>query len=263
MEKGKLTEIDLMGVKEFTDCLIDTPKCECGCGEVAATESQEPPDVSCGCDCGDCKGCDGESDAADFGYMLGPVIIEPTIPKGDFMDLYATHKMDEESSEADYLPQYASEGDSGFDVRAIEDVIIHPGETKLIKLGFKVGIPIHPFFLQGFRFELQCRPRSGVSLKTKLRVANTPGTIDNYYTGEVGVIMTNTSLEIGHPQYINGESAYSYGYGDLNPNCNIYVIKKGDRVAQLVFNEVIRPERFMFGIVEEKRNGGFGSTGIK
>lgn len=67
------------------------------------------------------------------------------------------------------IPQYANIGDAGLDVVALEDITINPGETELVKTGLKVAIP------KGY--ELQVRPRSGLSLKTKLRVANTPGTI--------------------------------------------------------------------------------------
>lgn len=68
------------------------------------------------------------------------------------------------------LPLYANVNDAGMDVYAIEDVTILPSETKLIKTGIKVAIP------EGY--ELQVRPRSGQSLKTKLRIANSPGTIE-------------------------------------------------------------------------------------
>lgn len=67
------------------------------------------------------------------------------------------------------MPQYANVGDSGLDIYAIEDIVIHPGETKLIPTGIKVAIPLG--------YELQVRPKSGRSLKTKLRIANAPGTI--------------------------------------------------------------------------------------
>lgn len=67
------------------------------------------------------------------------------------------------------IPKYTHIGDAGIDIRALEDYEILPGETKLIKTGIKIAIP------QGY--EIQVRPRSGLSLKTKMRVANTPGTI--------------------------------------------------------------------------------------
>lgn len=69
------------------------------------------------------------------------------------------------------VPAYAHPTDAGLDVYALEDITINPGETKLIPLGFKVAIP------EGY--EIQVRPKSGRCLKTKLRVANAPGTIDS------------------------------------------------------------------------------------
>ncbi|WP_188725979.1 dUTP diphosphatase, partial [Lentibacillus populi] len=79
------------------------------------------------------------------------------------------------------LPRYAKQGDSGFDLVAVEDTVIKPGETKLIKTGLAFDIPVG--------FEIQVRPRSGISLNTKLRV--TLGTVDSGYKGEVGVIVDN------------------------------------------------------------------------
>lgn len=67
------------------------------------------------------------------------------------------------------IPTYANDTDAGLDIYALEDITINPGETVLVKTGLKVAIPIG--------YELQVRPKSGRSLKTKLRVANTPGTI--------------------------------------------------------------------------------------
>ena len=67
------------------------------------------------------------------------------------------------------IPTYANIGDAGMDIYALDDYVIAPGETKLIPTGIKVAIPLG--------YELQVRPKSGRALKTKLRVANTPGTI--------------------------------------------------------------------------------------
>lgn len=76
-----------------------------------------------------------------------------------------------ELSEGATAPTYANEGDGAMDIYALEDYTINPGETKLIKTGIKVAIP------RGYALLIQ--PRSGQSLKTKLRVANTPGLIDS------------------------------------------------------------------------------------
>ena len=81
------------------------------------------------------------------------------------------------------MPAYAHLTDAGMDVFATEEITINPGETKLIPLGIKVALPIG--------YELQVRPKSGRSLKSKLRVANTPGTIDAGYRDEIGVIVDN------------------------------------------------------------------------
>ena len=71
------------------------------------------------------------------------------------------------------LPTYSNIGDAGMDIRAAENVEIMPGETKIIPTGLKVAIPAG--------YEIQIRPRSGLSLKTPLRIANSPGTIDSGY----------------------------------------------------------------------------------
>ncbi|MBR3918700.1 MAG: dUTP diphosphatase [Clostridia bacterium] len=131
------------------------------------------------------------------------------------------------------IPQYAREGDAGMDIRAAETVVIAPKKTVLIPTGLKVAIP------DGY--EIQVRPRSGLSLKTPLRVANSPGTIDAGYRDEVCIIMQNTSDD------------------------SEFTIEKGDRVAQFVLQRV---PRICFTPVEsvkdigENRGGGFGSTGV-
>ena len=91
------------------------------------------------------------------------------------------------------LPEYANFGDAGMDIRAAVDIDILPGQTVVIPTGLKVAIPVG--------YEIQVRPRSGVSLKTPLRVVNSPGTIDSGYRDEVGVIINNSSKE--------GEEVYS------------------------------------------------------
>ncbi len=132
------------------------------------------------------------------------------------------------------LPTYAREGDAGMDIYAVEDTIIPAGRTKIIHTGLKVAIP------EGY--EIQVRPRSGLSLKSPLRVANSPGTIDAGYRDEIGVIMTNT------------DSIHSF------------TINKGDRIAQMVLQEVPRINWEVVNSVAnigENRGGGFGSSGIK
>lgn len=140
------------------------------------------------------------------------------------------------------IPTYAHRGDAGMDVYSTIDVTIRPGEAKLIPLGFKVAIP------EGY--ELQVRPRSGFSLKTHLRVANAPGTIDSGYRDEVGVILYNCAPAI--------MDTYLYG-----PS---YTISKGDRIAQLVLQEVptaIFVKTPDISKIGGDRGGGFGSSGVK
>ena len=150
------------------------------------------------------------------------------------------------------MPAYAHLTDAGMDVFATEEIIINPGETKLIPIGIKVALPIG--------YELQVRPKSGRSLKSKLRVANTPGTIDAGYRDEIGVIVDNIDPVIR--------------YADLDENgrlCNVefgssITIGKGEKFAQLVLSEV--PKAVFYEVetvagMGEDRQGGFGSTGDK
>ena len=132
------------------------------------------------------------------------------------------------------MPAYANEGDAGMDVRAAESIVVEAGKTVLIPTGLKMAIP------DGY--EIQVRPRSGLSLKTPLRVANSPGTIDSGYRDEICIIMQNISDK---------------------DNCQV---KKGDRIAQLVLQKV---PKIQFNLVQDvksigsDRGGGFGSTGVE
>lgn len=127
------------------------------------------------------------------------------------------------------LPKYAHDVDAGADIYAVEEVICKPHSTNLIKTGIKVAIPAG--------FEIQIRPRSGLSLNTSMRIANTPGTIDAGYRGEVCVIMENT--------------------GNLS-----YTINKGDKIAQMVIMPVpmIKWEEVDELDTTERNENGFGST---
>jgi len=131
-----------------------------------------------------------------------------------------------------FMPEYAKEGDAGFDLYSVECKTLKPFETKVFKTGLKMEIP--------FGYEVQIRPTSGKSLKTHLRVANSPGTIDSGYRGEVGVIIQNT-----------------------HPKSNIY-ISIGERLAQGVLKKV--PITKIVEIDESELNetergeGGFGHT---
>ncbi len=129
------------------------------------------------------------------------------------------------------LPSYATPGSSGLDLYAAEDVEIPPGEFKLVGTGIAVEIP------PGFEGEV--RPRSGLAAKYGVTLLNTPGTIDSDYRGEVKVVLINHGREIFH-------------------------VRKGMRIAQLVIKKV---ERVEVCEVEElgetgRGEGGFGSTGL-
>ena len=130
------------------------------------------------------------------------------------------------------LPAYAREGDAGMDVRAAVDVTVAPGATTVVPTGLKMAIPAG--------YEIQVRPRSGLSLKTPLRIPNAPGTIDSGYRDELGVIVWNSSPDAS------------------------FEIKAGDRIAQLVLKEV-PVINFVpvddVSLIGKSRGGGFGSTG--
>src|SRR5690625_1177990 len=103
--------------------------------------------------------------------------------------------------ESAIIPSKAHASDSGFDLYALEDTIIEPGETAVVPTGIAVKLPAG--------YEAQIRPRSGVTAKTKLRVQL--GTIDNEYTGDIGVIVDNTSAK-----YLAKQSGYMLIEGGLN-----------------------------------------------
>lgn len=138
------------------------------------------------------------------------------------------------NSSQNAFPKYAKPGDAGMDICANRSGEVYPGEIKLIPTGLHVAIPVG--------YEIQVRPRSGLSAKTKMRIANSPGTIDSGFRGEICVIMENIGLEPWK-----------------------YVV--GDRIAQIVLQEVpfIEWEPVLtFEHLGESDRGvnGFGSTGV-
>lgn len=151
------------------------------------------------------------------------------------------------------IPTYAHLTDSGMDVYALEDITIAPGETKLIPTGLKVAIPAG--------YELQVRPKSGRCLKTKLRVANTPGTIDAGYRDEIGVIIDNIEPFIKSAQMDENGRLYNVEFGSS------YTIGAGEKFAQLVLCEVPKAAFYevesVAKIENDGRAGGFGSSGLK
>jgi len=131
----------------------------------------------------------------------------------------------------------AHKDDAGFDLHCTKDFSISRGYQKVIPTGVRIALP------EGY--EGQVRPRSGLAAKHKISVTNTPGTIDAGYRGEIKVIMINHS----------------------NKTINF---KKGDRIAQLVINELptvralkVTDETFKELMNTSRSEGGFGSTGTK
>ena len=130
------------------------------------------------------------------------------------------------------LPEYQTPGASGLDLYAAVDepFTLHPGGIHLIPTGIRVSIP------RGY--EGQVRPRSGLALKHGIGIMNSPGTIDSDFRGIIGVILFNFSN-------------------------NPFVVRRGDRIAQLVISKV---EKVSFLVSEKldeskRESGGFGSTG--
>lgn len=128
------------------------------------------------------------------------------------------------------MPSYATEGSVGADLRTTEDFVLHPQQSIMVGCGFAIELP--------GAYEAQIRPRSGMAIKHKITVLNSPGTIDSDYRGEVKVALVNV--------------------GKLT-----YRGKRGNRVAQMVINPVTIAN---FHTVEElddtqRGDGGFGSTG--
>jgi dUTP pyrophosphatase len=123
-------------------------------------------------------------------------------------------------------------GSSGFDLHASceEDMIIEPGKVALVPAGFEMAVPPG--------FEAQVRPRSGLALRNMIGLLNSPGTIDSDYRGEVGVILVN------------------FGVKD-------FVVRRGDRIAQMVICSLPEAELVEAEVLEstERGAGGFGHTG--
>ena len=129
------------------------------------------------------------------------------------------------------LPAYAHPGDAGMDVRSVEELTIEPGGRRLVRTGLVMMLPPG--------YEAQVRPRSGLALKNGVTVLNTPGTIDEGYRGEVGVILANFGTEP-------------------------FKVEKGAKIAQIVIAPCTRAEIVETAEVDEtvRGAGGFGSTGV-
>jgi len=191
------------------------------------------------------------------------------------------------------IPVYKSIYAAGCDVFASKDLIIRPGETKLMPLNFIIAVQPE--------IEAQIRPRSGLSLNTDLRVTNSPGTIDSDYRNIVGVILQNTYNIANLPYEIsikpdilfklkteykevflidylgeqdnfdivnfeNMDIVHKKIYVDKNKNpYGTLYLKKEERIAQMVFGEHKRAKFINHPNPEDigkNRGGGFGHTGI-
>ena len=154
------------------------------------------------------------------------------------------------------IPQYANTSDSGMDVYALDDYTIAPGETKLIPTGIKLALPPG--------YEIQVRPKSGRALKTKLRIANTPGTVDAGYRDEIKVIVENIEPPIEDIEYDFDDNGTPIIKSILHGA--VHTIGKGEKFCQLVLMEVPKAALYrveQVGEIGENRGGGFGSTGLK
>jgi dUTP pyrophosphatase len=130
------------------------------------------------------------------------------------------------------LPGYAHDGDAGLDLYSAEDVVLRPFERALVPTGVAVAIP------EGYAGFVQ--PRSGLALRSGLSLVNTPGLIDSHYRGEIKIIAIN-----------------------LDPATPI-AIARGDRIAQLVIQPVVRCEPMDVETLDgtARGEGGFGSSGV-
>jgi dUTP pyrophosphatase len=151
------------------------------------------------------------------------------------------------------LPTYATTGSAAMDIYSPEEYTIAPGECIIIPTGFKVNIP------KGYALLIQ--PRSGMSRKTKLRIANTPGLIDSDYHEEIGVIVENIDAPIKEANIITLDDG---SIEDANLYGSSFTIGKGERFAQMRLVEVPMINWLpvaSLGEFENDHGSGFGSTG--
>jgi dUTP pyrophosphatase len=133
------------------------------------------------------------------------------------------------------LPAYETPGSAGMDLRAA----ISEGEPLTLRPGARIAVPTGLAFALPDGFEGQVRPRSGLAAKAGVTCLNTPGTVDSDYRGEVKVILINLGAED-------------------------FIIRRGDRIAQLVIAPVVQAQWVEAETLDETRRGkgGFGSTGV-
>lgn len=130
------------------------------------------------------------------------------------------------------IPNYAHEGDAGLDLYAVQELILAPGGRGLVHTGIQIELPKST--------EAQIRPRSGLALKSGITTLNSPGTIDEGYRGEIGVVLINHSDKV-------------------------FKIEEGMKIAQMVIKPIIK-----VNIIEtlelsdsERNEKGFGSSGTR
>lgn len=130
------------------------------------------------------------------------------------------------------IPNYAHKGDAGLDLYAVKELILNPGERGLIHTGIQIELPENT--------EAQIRPRSGLALKNGITTLNSPGTIDEGYRGEIGVILINHSDQV-------------------------FKIEEGMKIAQMVIKPVFKVDVIeMAELSQSERNEkGFGSSGTR
>ena len=156
------------------------------------------------------------------------------------------------------LPTYATDGSAAMDIYSPAEYTIDPGECIIIPTGLKVNLPIG--------YALLIQPRSGMSRKTKLRVANTPGLIDSDYHEEIGVIVENIDAPIKDVELEQSTGASILGAAPILGNLygSSFTIGKGERFAQMRLVEVPLVNWLpveSLGSFENDHGSGFGSTG--
>lgn len=162
----------------------------------------------------------------------------------------------EKCSEDTKIPTYARIGDAGMDIYSTEEITLAPGEKKLIGTGIKVAIPMG--------YEIEVVPKSGIALKTGLKVSNSPGTIDSGYRDEVKVIIENSEPSIKDIEYTFDDNRNPVIKSILHGKS--YTIEKGQKIAQIILKEVPMinfQEVKNISEISGNRGGGFGSTGLK
>ena len=137
----------------------------------------------------------------------------------------------EKINEKAIMPNYANEGDAGLDLYSVEKLTLEPGDRALVHTGIKIELPKNT--------EAQIRPRSGLALKHGITLVNSPGTIDEGYRGEIGIIVINHGKET-------------------------FVVEEGMKIAQMVIKPVwrVQIEEVTSLNASERGEKGYGSSGI-